>query len=292
MSSSHAHSGPEKNIKTAFFLNLTFTIFEFVGGFYLNSLAIMADAVHDLGDTVSLGLSWFLNKSSQKEKTKTFSYGFKRLSVLSAFINCLVLITGSLYILSEAIPRLLKPEHFNAKGMLIFALFGILFNGLAAYRLKKGTRIDEKVVSWHLFEDVLGWFAVLIVSIISLVKDIHFLDPLLSILIAVYVLFNVVKNLKQAVSIFLEGTPGAVNLPAVESEICKIPRVQAVHDTHLWTLDGENHILTTHLILEKGTSNDNVVKIKCQVKKLLSEQSINHSTLEVEEEDEACAVTD
>ena len=147
MAKGHAST---QNIKLAFFVNLLFSIGEFIGGFLINSVAIMSDAVHDLGDSISLGLSWFLQKFSNKERDERFSFGYKRFSLLGALINSFVLIAGSIFIISEAVPLLFNPEHSNAKGMFWFAIAGVLLNVFAAFRLHKGKSVNEGVVSWHL----------------------------------------------------------------------------------------------------------------------------------------------
>ncbi len=286
---SHDHEST-KNIKVAFFLNLSFTILELVGGILTNSLAILSDAVHDLGDTFALGAAWYLDKVSKKPRTQNFSYGLGRFSLLSALISSLVLLFGSLYILSEAVPRLLKPEHSNAPGMIGFAILGIIVNGFAVLRLKKGQSMNEKVVFWHLFEDVLGWFAVLITGIIIYIKDIHILDPILSILLVIYVLWNVLRNLKKTVMLFLQGVPEGISMEAIEEEIKSLEHVKAIHDTHIWTLDGQNNILTTHIVIDKNMSEKDIINIKCRAKELLHKLNINHATIEMEKENEECVL--
>lgn len=199
---SHSHTNSTSNIKSAFFLNLFFTIIEIIGGFLTNSIAILADAIHDFGDSLSLGLSWGLDKYSQKKRTPRFSYGYKRFSLLAALINSIVLIIGSIFILSRVIPRLIAPEPSNATGMILLAILGIIINGIAVLRLKRGSSLNEKVVSWHLFEDVLGWIAVLIVGTINIFVSIPILDPLLAIIFTLLILYNILKNLKQISLIF------------------------------------------------------------------------------------------
>lgn len=222
MEKSHASA---KNIKLAFGINLLFSLLEFIGGFFINSVAIMSDAVHDLGDSLSLGLSWFLQKFSNKKVDQQFSFGYKRFSLLGALINSLVLIGGSVFIISKAVPLLFNPVHSNAQGMFWFAIVGVLLNGFAAFRLHKGNSINEGVISWHMIEDVLGWAAVLMVSIILLFKDIHILDPILSLAIALFILINVVRNLIKTMKILLEGVPNGVNIKEIQS---KIERIQGV----------------------------------------------------------------
>ena len=164
----HGHTSSSQRIGWAFFLNLGFTLIEIVGGLLTNSTAIMADAVHDLGDCISIGLAWLLSKVSEKDSNTDFTYGYRRLSLLGALINGLVLIAGSAWVLSEAIPKLLQPEMPVVEGMLGLAIFGVMVNGFAAYKLSHGKTLNEKVLNWHLLEDVLGWVAVLIESIVLL----------------------------------------------------------------------------------------------------------------------------
>lgn len=207
----HHHDGDEetasKRIGWAFFLNVMFTIIEFIGGWLTNSTAIMADAVHDLGDSLSIGTAWLLNKLSRKDANQTFSYGYKRFSLLGALINGLVLTVGSVWILFEAIPRLSAPEMPQVEGMLLLAIFGVLVNGFAAFKLSKGKSLNERVLNWHLLEDVLGWVAVLIVSIVLLFVNWPILDPLLSIGFTIFILFNVVRNLKETLLCFYKPLP-------------------------------------------------------------------------------------
>ncbi len=291
MGHEHSHSGHDhatENIRYAFFLNLVFTLFEIAGGIYTNSLAIMSDALHDLGDSLSLGLSWYLSKLSGKKRTEVFSYGYRRFSLLAAFINGLVLIAGSLIILSEAIPRLITPEHSNAMGMLIFAIIGVAVNGAAVMRLKGGKTMNERVVAWHLLEDVLGWVAVLIISIIMLIRDIHILDPILSILITFYILWNVGKNLKKTVMIFLQSVPESLEIKNIEKALLSTSGVKGVHDTHIWSLDGEHHVLTTHVIIGKDSTQQVAADIKFGAKVSLKEMGVSHITIEIETEGEKC----
>jgi len=278
------------NIKVAFFLNFAFTILEFIGGYFLNSLAIMSDALHDLGDTFSLGLSWFLEKISKKKKDKVFSYGYKRFSLLAAFFNNIILVIGALFILFKAISGIINPGMPNAKGMFIFAIVGIIVNGIAVFRLSDGKSMNEQSVKWHLLEDVWGWVAVLIVSAVMMVWEVPVLDPLLSAIIALYIFWNVFKNLKETARIFLQATPLSVNVSEMEAEIKSIKKVKAIHDTHIWSIDGATHILTTHVIVDQDTDQEDSLKIKCSVKQQVEKFDIEHATVEIEYEGESCSL--
>ncbi len=285
---SHGHSHSVKNIKVAFFLNFAFTIIEFIGGYLTNSLAISSDALHDLGDSFSLGLAWFLEKFSSKKRTKLFSYGYKRFSLLGAFINALILLGGSIFILIKVIPCLINPEVTDTSGMLLLAIFGIAVNGFAAYKTAKGKTMNEKVISLHLLEDVLGWVAVFIASIVMMVTELPILDPILSILITLYILWGVVKNLKETLLLFLQATPKNFNEPEIDSKLKKNPLVLGIHDLHIWSLDGEKHILSGHLVVDKKSSRNDVADVKNKAKEVLTSIGIEHATLEIELEGEEC----
>ncbi len=278
---SHTHTHTD-NIRVAFFLNLGFTLFEIIGGLYTNSLAILSDALHDLGDSFSLGMAWYLERHSHKESDRKYSYGYRRFSLLAALINTVILIAGSIYILSEAIPRLLHPEPAKAGGMIFLAVIGILVNGAAALRVRGEGSLNAQVISWHLLEDVLGWAAVLIVSISLLITDIYILDPILSILINLYVLYNVIGKLRKTLSLFLQAVPDTFEIPEIEHLLTNIPRVLSVHHTHVWSLDGENHVLTTHLVVNPEADKEDLVRIKQDVRQITSKMSLAHSTIELE----------
>ncbi|MPM11316.1 Cadmium, cobalt and zinc/H(+)-K(+) antiporter [bioreactor metagenome] len=281
----HNHERQE-NIKVAFLLNLTFTIFEIVGGLWTNSMAILTDALHDLGDSISLGVSWYLEKYSEKGPDQKFSYGYARFSLLGALISSVVLLSGSVLIITRAIPRIIQPEAVNPKGMLIFSILGIVINGTAVLRLKKGTSLNEKVVSWHLIEDVLGWIVVLIISVVLIFLDLPVLDPIFSLLITIYVLYNVVKNLKEILNIFLQGVPKNLSIKEIEKEIVeKIGAVAAYH-THIWSMEGERHLLSINLIVNDEIERNEVIAIKQNVRKLMMEKEIDHVTVQVDFESE------
>lgn len=292
MAHHHDHDHSEGNIKVAFFLNAGFAIIELIGGLLTNSLAILSDALHDLGDSLSLGLSWYFQKISKKGRTDTFSYGYKRFSLLAAIINSIILVTGSIIIVSRAIPKLFSPEETNAQGMLYLAILGIAVNGVAALRLQKGKSLNEKVVSLHLLEDVLGWVAILIGSIIMMYFNAPFIDPLLSICIALFVLNNVYKNLRKSIPIILQSIPDNISIENIQQEIKKLPAISGIHDCHAWTMDGQYHVLTIHIVLDKDYRLSELLEIKQQVKTIVKMEGINHVTIEFENQSEDCALED
>ena len=285
----HSHShGSNNRIGWAFFLNVTFTIIEFIGGILTNSTAIMADAVHDLGDSLSIGFAWFLSKVSEKGSNSEFTYGYRRLSLFGALINGLVLIIGSVWVLTEAIPKLLQPEMPIVEGMIALAVFGVLVNGFAAYKLSKGKTLNERVLNWHLLEDVLGWVAVLSVSIVLLFVDWPILDPALSILFTLYILINVAKNLWHTIRLFLQAIPDKELSKSVYKTLIELKEVDSIQHLHLWSLDGEHHVLTAHLALQEALSTQQQLELKKSIAERLSKFNLEHTTIELEMTNEQC----
>lgn len=287
MGHTHSHNAVG-NMKIAFFLNLIPAIIEFVGGILTNSVAIMSDALHDLGDSFSVGLAWFLEKYSNKKRTDLFSYGYKRFSLLGAFINGVIVLIGSVFILYRAIPRLINPEPSNAYGMILLAILGIIANGIGVYKTAKGKTLNQKVISLHLLEDFLGWIAVLIVSIVLMFTDLYILDPILSVLITLYILWGVVKNLRKTILLFLQATPENLNTHDVDEKLKKIKNIYDIHDTHIWSLDGEHNILSTHIVINDNVKSEDIEKIKKESKLKLEDIGIQHSTIEIEYKREQC----
>lgn len=278
----HHHHGDSSNLRTVFFLNLAFTVIEIFGAILTNSVAIMSDALHDLGDSIALGMAWALEKHAGKEAPARYSYGYGRLSLLAAFINAVVLIGGSLFILAEVIPRLLNPEATNAPGMILLALGGIVVNGVAVWRLQGGSSMNAKVAMWHLLEDVLGWVAVLIVGITLLFIDLYILDSILSLLITLYIFYNVVGHLKKTAELFLQAAPEGVDMSQLAQRLRNIGMVEDCHHTHLWSLDGNQHVLSTHLVVDHSADQTQIREIKQRAREELDGMRISHMTIEIE----------
>jgi cobalt-zinc-cadmium efflux system protein len=284
---SHHHShenGATKNITVAFLLNLFFVVVEVIGGIYTNSIAILSDALHDFGDCLSLAVAWAFQKKSTQKRDKKFSYGYKRFSLLGSVFLSGVLFVSSLFVLIEASKRIFSSEEVNAHGMLWIALFGIAINGLAALKLKKGSSLNERAVFLHIMEDVLGWIAVLVASVVMMFTNMPVLDPILSIAISIWVLYNVFRNLRETFGIMLQATPQNVDMDELEKEIKNIEGVVSIHDLHLWTMDGESHIMTLHVVAD--TVDKEVLKHK--IVETSEPFHIEHVTIEIEKPDTEC----
>lgn len=284
----HHHFSDRSKIKSAFFINLAFTCIELIGGLYTNSIAILSDALHDLGDSLSLGTAWYFEHLSKRDRDHDYSYGYRRFSLLGAVINSMVLVLGSAFILYNAIPRLFNPVMPDAEGMIYFAMGGILANGFAAWKLHGGSSINERAVYLHLLEDVLGWTATLIGAVIIYFQALPIIDPILSIGIALFILYNVYGNFNKAIRVFLQATPEKIDPEEISRLLNQIPEVLETHDCHIWSMDGQYHILSIHLVVAKQLNMSQLAEIKIQVKQLLRDQKINHMTIEFEFAEENC----
>ena len=271
----------EKNILIAFLLNLGFAIFEFIGGFLTNSVAIISDSIHDIGDALSIGVSFFLEKKSKQRPDDKYTYGYVRYSVIGSLITTIILIIGSIFVIYNAINRIITPVEVNYNGMIILAILGVIINFLAAYFTKEGDSLNQKSVNLHMLEDVLGWIVVLIGAIIMRFTDISMIDPLLSIFVAVFIFKNAISNFKLILDLFLEKTPNNINIDELKTHILKIKGIKDVHHIHIWSIDGYNNYATMHIV-----SNDKNVKEK--VKEELKEHGISHTTIELEDVNEKC----
>jgi cobalt-zinc-cadmium efflux system protein len=275
----------EKRVRFAAFLNIIFTIIEIVGGFWTNSLAILSDALHDFGDSIALLISWLLERGAKKSPNTYFTYGYQRLSLFSAIFSASVLIGGSFAIIIQAIPRFFSPELVNASGMMAIAVVGIIFNGAGFFLLKKGESLNEKVFSWHLLEDVLGWIGILISGFIIYFWKFYLLDPIITIVLTVFILYNVFKNLRETINILLQGVPKHINIEAVKRDIKAIKGILGIHDVHIWSLEGETDVLTGHVILDDETLKQ-PEQTKQNIKEmLLNNHHLEHCTIELENKD-------
>ncbi len=273
----------EKNILIAFLLNLAFSVMEFIGGIFTGSVAIISDSIHDIGDAASIGIAYFLERKSKKKPDEKYTYGYIRYSILGSLITTLILIIGSSFVIYNSVLRILNPVEINYDGMILFAVFGVIVNFLAATFTREGDSLNQKSVNLHMLEDVLGWVIVLIGAIIMKFTDISLIDPILSIGVAAFILISALKTLKEIVDIFLEKTPDGVNLEEIKEHIISIDEVLDVHHIHIRSIDGYRNYATMHVVFE-----GKLPEVKAKVKEELAEHGIEHTTIEFEEKGEAC----
>lgn len=272
-----------KNLLMAFILNLAFSVFELFGGFFTSSVAIMSDAVHDMGDALSIGLSYFFERKSTKAPDEKYTYGYARFSVLGSIITTLVLIVGSVAVIINAIIRMINPVQINYNGMIIFAVVGVCVNFCAAYFTHGSASLNQKAVYLHMVEDVLGWVVVLVGAVVMKFTQISLIDPIMSVLVAVYILYNAIKNLKVGIDIFLLKTPKGFSVEKVKSIVLQIEGVLDAHHIHIWTINGVDAYITLHIV-----TNEDSHAIKEKVRAVLKEKGVVHSTIEIEKDGEHC----
>ena len=269
-----------RNMMLVFGINIVFSVLEAIFGLLFNSASILADAVHDFGDALSIGLAWFFQKISLKGSDSTFSYGYKRYSLLGALITSVVLLVGSAVMIIHSGEKLMNPEPVNYQGMLILAIFAIIANGVSAWIISKGSSHNESILSLHLLEDVLGWVGVLVVSVVLHFTDWYFLDPLLSIGIALFILYKTIPEFMKVVRLFLQAVPDNIDSKKLREEIQNIDNINGLSHFHLWSLDGEAHMMSMTI----STTSDSVQtheQIKNEVRHILSENDIAHSNIEI-----------
>ena len=273
----------KSKIFIAFLLNLFFSVFEFVGGVITGSVAIASDAVHDFGDALSIGASLCLEHVSDKKPNKKYTFGYLRFSVLGGLITTLILLISSGFVIYNAILRIISPATINYDGMLIFAMVGLVVNLVATYFTYGGHSINQKAVNLHMLEDVLGWLVVLMGALVMRFTNLYIIDPILSILVALFIIYNSINNLLQITKIFLIQTPQNIDVEEIIEHIKHIDGVVDVHHIHVWTLDGQINCATMHIVSDEYDS-----KIKQLVKEELEEHGISHTTIEMETTNEHC----
>lgn len=273
----------ERNIFLAFILNLLFSIFEFIGGILTGSVAITSDSIHDMGDALSIGVSYLFEKKSKRQPDEIFTYGYARYSVLGGFVTTLILIIGSVVVIYSAIYRLFRPVEINYNGMIIFAIAGLIINTCAAYITRGGDSINQKAVNLHMLEDVLGWVVVLVGAIAIRFTGLYVIDPMMSMGVATFILINSIRNLKEMTDLFLEKIPCGLDVNEICADLSKIDGVCGVHHVHIRTTDGQNNYATMHVITDSDPQT-----VKSEVRRALKRYGIYHSTLETERSGEEC----
>ena len=273
----------EKNILIAFILNLGFSVFELIGGLFTGSVAILSDSIHDLGDAASIGISFLLEKKSHKQPDKKYTYGYLRYSVAGGLITTLILLLGSAAVIYNAISRIIAPTDINYNGMIILALIGVCVNFCAAFFTRGSDSVNQKAVNLHMLEDVLGWSVVLVGAIVMRFTDFALIDPIMSVGVAIFILINAIKNLKEIFDILFEKAPDDIDVEEIREHLLEIEGVSDVHHIHIWSMDGCNSYATMHIV---SSADPHTVKHK--IREELSEHGISHSTLELEREGEIC----
>ena len=264
----------EKTMLTAFLLNTGFSLLEFVGGVFTGSAAILSDAVHDLIDALGIALAYWFERKSKRAADDRYTFGYARYTVLGGLVTALLLLIGSAAVIVHAIGKLREPSTIHYDGMLIFAVLGIVVNGVAALLTHRGESFNQKAVFWHLLEDVLGWVAVLVAAVVIRLTDWVWIDPLLSIALAVFIGIHAIGHLKEGAPILLEASP--LDTKALRESVQAAQGVVSVERLYVWSTDGEQTAAMLCL-----TADGDLPEVKERVKRLLSENGIGESAVEI-----------
>jgi cobalt-zinc-cadmium efflux system protein len=281
-------------LAVAFFLNLTFVVIEIAGGLWTNSLAILGDALHDFGDSVSIGLSWFLERYSRRKSSDRFTFGYARFELLGALINASVLIGSSIFLAWAAIGRLFAPPEVHPRGMMMLAVLGVLVNGAAVLRLRRGEglSLNRKVISFHLLEDVLGWMVVLFGSGVIWLTGWHIVDPIMSLMVSAFIAFNAGKLMWETLMVLLQAAPTNLDVGALRQALEKHPAVHNIHYLRAWSLDGRFQIVSVHLVADQASNEQLLAAWRREVEVILREAGADEVTVQWEKKDEYCGAKD
>lgn len=274
-------------ILIAFILNLFFSIFEFIGGIVTGSVSILSDAIHDVGDAVSIGISYLMEKISERPADKTYTYGYRRFSVLGGLITTLILLIGSVLMILSSINRIINPIDINYDGMIVLAVIGCIINFIAGKITHHGHSINQKAVSLHMLEDMFGWIIVLIGAVVMKFTNWYFIDPILSIVMSIFIGYHAIKTLIQITNVFLIKAPTNINIDIVKASLILLPGISDVHHIHVWTIDGETVLASMHIVVNEYNSG-----LKNIIKQTLQKRGIDHVTIEFETINEKCKERD
>ncbi|WP_170266255.1 cation diffusion facilitator family transporter [Phaeocystidibacter marisrubri] len=271
-----------KLLRFAFWLNISFATMELVGGLLIGSLAILSDAFHDFGDSISLGLAWFFQRLSQKKSDDKFSFGYARFSTLGALINSVVLIGGSAFLIYNAITHFEGHQMPMTGWMMGIAILGVVVNGVAFKTLHAGTSLNEKTAALHLLEDVMGWVAVLFGAIVMYFTEWAWIDPALSLGIALWIGVNATRQFIKTSKVFLQQVPSDIDMDEVVVKLQSDQRVAEVHNVRIWSLDGADHVVSMHVVLNYDAHLSEVDIIRQDLKDVLKDLGLNEVTLQFE----------
>ncbi|CAJ1197017.1 cation diffusion facilitator family transporter [Companilactobacillus nantensis] len=265
-------------------LNVVITITEFVGGFFSGSLGLISDAFHNLEDSLSIVISYAANVIGQRKNNTKKTFGYKRAEILAAFVNSIVLVVITLMMVVESFRRLSQPQHINGKLMMIVSLIGLAANFVSMLMLLAGSKhnLNIKATFLHMLTDTLSSVGVFIASIFVILFNWNWVDPLITIVIAIWLLKEAYTVVSETINILMEASP-KIDLDAVQDVILTIPEIVKVHHVHVWMID-ENHImLDAHINVKRNCNMNELDGLYDKVDKLLKDKfNITHVTLQAE----------
>ena len=263
----------------AFFLNLSYAIVEFIAGGIFGSSAVLADSVHDLGDAIAIGISALLETISNREEDRHYTLGYKRFSLLGALVTAVILITGSILVILENIAKIFHPQSVNDEGIFWLGIIAITINVLASLVIRKGQTKNESILSLHFLEDTLGWVAVILMAIVLRFTDWYILDPLLSLVISIFILSKAIPRFWSALKIFLDAVPEGVETSDLEKDLEALPNVNSVNQLSIWSMDGLENNAIVHICIKDW---EQMMETKEVVRQCLEERGVQNITIEVD----------
>ena len=267
------------SIWLAFFLNLSYAIVEFIAGGIFGSSAVLADSVHDLGDAMAIGLSALLETISNREEDRQYTLGYKRFSLLGAMLTAVILMIGSVLVILENVTKIVHPQPVNEEGILWLGIIAVAINVLASLVVRKGKTKNESILSLHFLEDTLGWLAVILMAIILRFTDWYILDPLLSLVISIFILTKAIPRFWSALKIFLDAVPEGVETSDLEKDLEALPNVKSVNQLSIWSMDGLENNAIVHVCLEEV---EHMEVCKESIRDLLKTCGFQNITIEVD----------
>ena len=267
------------SIWLAFFLNLSYAIVEFIAGGIFGSSAVLADSVHDLGDAIAIGISALLETISNREEDRQYTLGYKRFSLLGAMLTAVILMIGSVLVILENVTKIVHPQPVNEEGILWLGIIAVAINVLASLVVRKGKTKNESILSLHFLEDTLGWLAVILMAIILRFTDWYILDPLLSLVISIFILTKALPRFWSALKIFLDAVPEGVDIKQVKNDLEQLDHVVSVNPLNLWTMDGLEKNAIVHVCLEEI---EHIEYCKESIRNLLKDYDFQNVTIEVD----------
>ena len=267
------------SIWLAFFLNLSYAIVEFIAGGIFGSSAVLADSVHDLGDAIAIGISALLETISNREEDRQYTLGYKRFSLLGAMLTAVILMIGSVLVILENVTKIVHPQPVNEEGILWLGIIAVAINVLASLVVRKGKTKNESILSLHFLEDTLGWLAVILMAIILRFTDWYILDPLLSLVISIFILTKAIPRFWDALKIFLDAVPEGVETSDLEKDIEALPNVKSVNQLSIWSMDGLENNAIVHICIKDW---EQMMETKEAVRQCLEERGVQNITIEVD----------
>lgn len=287
---SETDSNPEKqpnrkNLRISIVLNFGITIAEFIGGILSNSLSLLSDALHNLSDAIALLISYMAMLVGEKESTQKNTFGYKRVEILAALLNALVLIVISLYLFYEAYERLLEPEAIEGKTMFIVATIGLLANFFSVYLLHKDSKynLNIKAAYFHLIGDTLSSIGVIVASVLIYFFELYWIDPLLTFLIGIFILRGTYGILKDTIKILMQASPEHIDISEIKTSLEQHPKVEDIHHIHVWMLSDQQVHFECHADVDQNYSIKESDEIRRDLENTLRNKfKIHHITIQME----------